>query len=109
VRLGLEFNYTDTLLHYLMLSVIPFIAEATTDAFIASSFFNMPYDIGFTLGFLLAGIGPASLYSALLSTRMDGHGARKQIPIKILSASSLENILCFLAYGISSSVTVEKY
>jgi hypothetical protein len=109
VRVGLDFVIDDSLYHTLSIAVAPFIMESVVNALIARSFFGMPYGLCFALGFLLAGIGPGSLFGALASIRAGGHGALKKIPVKIMSASGLENTICFIAFGISSSVAIGEF
>ena len=85
----------------LRLAIIPNLVEATIDASLAVTLFNMPWSFAFMLGFIVSAVSPAVVVPSLLKLKEENYGTEKGIPDLVLAAASFDDVLSISGFGIS--------
>lgn len=83
IRAGLKVNIHDKVYrsHALVrLLLIPPLIETNLAAVLAYAIRDMPWVLGYALGFMLSGVAPAAIIPACIKLRNEGYGIDKGIP-----------------------------
>ena len=85
----------------LRLAILPNLIEATVDALLAVTLFDMPWAFAFMLGFIISAVSPAVVVPSLLKLKEQNFGTEKGIPDLVLAAASFDDVLSISGFGIS--------
>jgi NhaP-type Na+/H+ or K+/H+ antiporter len=103
IRAGLKVNIYDRVYRshaLLRLLLIPPLIETNLAAVLAYAIWDMPWVLGYALGFMLSGVAPAAIIPACIKLRNEGYGIDKGIPNLLIIASSIDSITSVVGFGI---------
>lgn len=82
------------------LLLIPPLIEVNLAAVLAYAIWDMPWVLGYALGFMLSGVAPAAIIPACIKLRNEGYGIDKGVPNLLIIASSIDSITSVVGFGI---------
>ena len=88
----------------LMLTFLPQLWEATTAALVSYGLYQMPIFVCFSLGAVIGAVSPAVLVPLWMHLQDLGYGVDKGIPTTLIAATSFDNIVAIILFGVFSSV-----
>lgn len=91
----------------MLLTFIPLICEAVTQALLAFGLFGMPIELSFCQGFAIGNVAPAIIVPQLMRWNELGYGRSKGIAGSLIAACTFDNITCLILYGVVNAVAFE--
>merc|ERR1719510_339827 len=82
---------------------IPCLTEAV--AVFSNLLLNLPWTVGFMLGFILAAVSPAVIIPSLMSLSGRGYGLEKGIPTLVIAACAADDVVAISGFGIFMGIT----
>ena len=108
MRGGLELVLTGVGQIVILLTFIPYFAEATSIALLSRPIFKMPWTLCFANGFSLAAVSPELLFPAVMVLISLKRGTKKGIPMVILAASSFDDIVAITMFAVFVSIAFDS-
>lgn len=68
----------------------------------------MPYSLCFALGFSVGAVSPAILVPSLLTLIQEGFGVKKGVPVILLAAASLDDIVAIIVFGVCTTLAFNE-
>ena len=84
---------------------IPCLTEAVAVAIFSNLLLNLPWTVGFMLGFILAAVSPAVIIPSLMSLSGRGYGVEKGIPTLVIAACAADDVVAISGFGIFMGIT----
>ena len=84
---------------------IPCLTEAVAVAVFSNLLLNLPWTVGFMLGFILAAVSPAVIIPSLMSLSGRGYGLEKGIPTLVIAACAADDVVAISGFGIFMGIT----
>ncbi|GAB4821940.1 hypothetical protein N2152v2_008986 [Parachlorella kessleri] len=113
LRCGLDLNF-EVMRKYklsaIRLSLIPGLCEAFFDGGLAVAIFGMPVLLGFTLGFVMKGVGPGLVVPAMFRLRSTEPylGVGKGIPDTVVISASFDDAIAITFFAIFSHLAIHE-
>lgn len=104
-RGGLSVTFKGKGLIVLVFMTIPQICEASIIALVAYGFYEMPIEVAYCLAFFMSTVASAIIVPGMLALNDKGYGKSKGIPGTMIAASTFENILAIVCFGICRAIT----
>ncbi|CAG0879823.1 unnamed protein product [Cyprideis torosa] len=82
------------------LAFSPCIVEALTSGFLAHFLLDLPWQYAFMLGFVLGAVSPAVVVPCALILHNQGYGVDEGVPVLLIAASSIDDVLAISCFGI---------
>jgi len=70
----------------------------------AHGLFQMPISFGFCLAYSIGTMAAAIIVPGMLGLNDRGYGRSKGIPGALIAASTLDNILCLILFGVVDAI-----
>ena len=100
LRVGLETEFKGRLLLVTLLGFNPMTTEMFVVAVASKMLLAMSWPVSFATGFLIsAGCCPAVTVPALVKLQLNGRGAKKGIPVTLITAASFNDIFSFAGFS----------
>jgi hypothetical protein len=96
----LEFEAKRALKLIVLMTLIPFLAEAMFVTWTSSFMMQLPIAIALTLGFQMGTVSPAILVPAVVTLHEKGYGVEKAIPTICVAAASFNDIIAITIFRI---------
>ena len=103
----MNISFTGKGIFVALLALIPILCEATAIALVALGVFEMPIEVGFSLGFAVAPVAVAIIVPQVMKWDSLGYGKSKGIASSITASSTFDNIACLILYGICKTITFQ--
>jgi len=84
---------------------IPCLTEALAVAIFSNLLLDLPWTVGFMLGFILAAVSPAVIIPSLMSLSGRGYGLEKGIPTLVIAACAADDVVAISGFGIFMGIT----
>jgi len=84
---------------------IPCLTEAVAVAVFSNLLLDLPWTVGFMLGFILAAVSPAVIIPSLMSLSGRGYGLEKGIPTLVIAACAADDVVAISGFGIFMGIT----
>lgn len=88
----------------IFLSFVPVIFEGFSILVLSMIFLDFSFLQGGMLGFIIAAVSPAVIVPMMLSLQLNKVGTNKNIPVMILAATSVDDVVAITIFSIFSSV-----
>jgi solute carrier family 9B (sodium/hydrogen exchanger), member 1/2 len=98
IRTGLELDLSKSATY--SFAVFPALLEAILSAILQRYFFNIPWLFAFSSGFLISAIGPSTLVPSILKLKEENYGAKKEIPVFLLSSCGLSIVFALAGFTV---------
>ena len=103
-RGGCELTLKGKGLTALMLTFLPQLCEATTASLVSYGVYKMPIFVWFSLGAVVGAVSPGIIVPLCMYFQDQGYGVDKGIPTTLIAATSFDNIVAIMLFGIFSSL-----
>lgn len=107
VRGGMTISFSGKGILVVILTFIPMMVEATTNALVGLGTFNMPIEISFALGFSVASVAPAIVVPQLMRWDSEGYGRSKGIAGSLIASCTFDNIACLILFGVCKTIAFQ--
>ena len=97
---GMELTFKGKGLVVILLTFLPQITEACTDAAFSFAVVDMPIFLRFALGFLVGAVSPGVLVPSCMFLQENGYGVDKGIPTTLIAAASFDDIVAITLFSI---------
>eukprot|EP00347_Sterkiella_histriomuscorum_P004939 403358501 len=105
-RLSVTFKGKGILVGLMMFG--PQTIEVVVLGFLTHGLFKMPLGFSFCMAYAIGTIGGAILVPGMLSLNDKGYGKAKSIPGTMIAASTFDNIICLILFGIVNAVAMNE-
>lgn len=109
LRGGLELKFKGKATIVILMSTLPMTFEAITVAIVSKPLLDIDWAIAFSLGFLLGAVSPAVLVPNMIYFIEKKKGTAKGMPNTMIAASSFDDILAIIMFGIFSTIAINDY
>lgn len=107
VRGGLQVSFAGKGILVVLLTFVPLMFEATTQALISFGLFKMPIELSFSQGFAIASVAPAIVVPQLMRWNELGYGRSKGIAGSLIASCTFDNITCLILFGVCRTIAFE--
>lgn len=107
-RGALELEFKGGLIWIGLLAFIPSLFEVGFDFLLIFLAIDTPAMIALSFAISMSAVGPAIVVPLMIDLVKKGYGLKKQIPIKIIASSTIENVTMLVLFGIFSSIATNN-
>lgn len=108
MRGALELKFKGKVTRISMITFLPMFGETIMNFIVIYFGLDFPILVSFTYAIGISSIGAAVVIPIMIHLVKEGYGFKKGIPLKIIAASTFENIVALVVFGILAILSVNS-
>jgi len=88
------------------LTVLPGVTEAFVSSLFGMLFFDMPFFLALSLGFILAAVSPAVVVGGMFDLQSRGYGVDQGVPSLVVAAASFDDVVAISGFSMCIGLAI---